>query len=160
MNLSESWIAPETGGRVAFTRTWRVVTYDDRTETLTRLYVAVYPDQLSTAYEAVFAVLERGRHNHRHARSAQLADAYGDDPWWGGKSILIDLPAAGLAETLCAQLDGALAGLGLGGPSVVAGARPFGGQTGLVFIRRDRARDVGTPEPDSRRQRLSQLLRA
>jgi hypothetical protein len=76
-------------------------------------------------------------------------------PWWAGKAILVEA-ASGL-EGLAARVDRLLAGQGLIGPTSIAGARAFGGLSGLIFLEGE-AGSLGAPEGDARRQRLAQLL--
>lgn len=71
-------------------------------------------------------------------------------PVWAGKAIVIE----NVPDRLAIELDGALAGRGLSGPSVLAGARPIGAQSGLLF----RQQTTGDGPVEDRRQHLAKLL--
>jgi hypothetical protein len=154
------WLPPPSSGNTWYTRTWRIVTFDDQLPVRARIYVAVFPEHLAGAYDTIFPTLERERLNHRHARDAETYGAFADDRWWGGRAILVDVPSAEACEALAGRLDVVLAGKHLTGPTVVTDAKPFGGQTGLLFIRRAQAAAGDVAAPDGRRQRLAQLLNA
>lgn len=147
---SPAWMLPEpTQGSVAWTRTWRVLTYDLAAAPGARLYLALAPDCLAPGYEAVFPLLESRGLAHRHARSPEALRTMEAHPVWAGKAVVVESGS----ESLAADLDALLAGRGLSGPSVVAGARPVGGQSGLLFIQQA----AGGPV-DDRRQHLAKLL--
>lgn len=145
------WTPSESAGHVTWTRTWRIVTYDPGQGAEARLYIAVAPADLYRAYELIFPALEQHRVNHRHARDAATLERYADQEMWSGKAFIID-PHPAAWESVANELDQRLAGQGLAGPTVLAGARPYGGQSGLLFTRRE------AKPPDARRQRLSHLL--
>ena len=110
--------------------------YGDAVPRGPRLYVALGPGSLAEGYERLFPFLEAQRLCHRHVRSPELLQRLESLAAWAGKSVAVDPPESADPEELARALDELLAGRGLTGPSLIAGARPFGGRTGLVFIRR------------------------
>lgn len=149
----DGWQPPvPAGATVRWTPSWRLVTFGPAEQLTPRLYVAVGARDLALAYERMLPLLEAERLQHRHARRPEVLQAYETHPWWAGKAIMVEA-ASGL-EGLATRVDRMLAGQGLIGPTSLAGARAFGGQSGLVFL----AMDSGAPESDTRRQRLAQLL--
>lgn len=153
-----TWAPPESAKpAAAWTRTWRILTYDPTGTPGARLYLALAPESLAEGYEAIFPLLDSHSVNHRHARSPEALREAEADPDWVGKAVVIDPTARTDADELAAALDERLAGLNLSGPSVLAGARPVGGKSGLVFIRRA-AGDTRATGGDDRRKRLERLL--
>lgn len=141
-------------GAVILTRTWRIVTYGDQAPRGARLYVALGPGSLAGGYERLFPFLEAERLCHRHVRSPELLQRLEGLAAWAGKSVAVDLPESADPADLARALDDLLAGQGFTGPSLIAGATPFGGKTGLVFLRRaDRRAEQG-----GARQWLARLL--
>lgn len=122
-----------------------------------RLYVSLAPEALAEGYEAIFPVLDRGQVPHRHVRSAALLESLTREPAWAGKAVVIDPQPDVDPEELAAALDSALTGRGLLGADVIEGARPFGGRSGLLFLRRP-ARPAEDEEASIRRGRLARLL--
>ncbi|MFZ5817204.1 MAG: hypothetical protein ACOY93_18230 [Bacillota bacterium] len=150
---SAAWAPPEPAqGQISWSRSWRIVTYRPGPVEGTRVYLALSPESLPEAYAAVFPLLESRQVNHRHARTPEVLRAAEAHPIWAGKAVVIEVPGA--PDPLVAELDGALAGLGLSGPPALSGARPVGGQSGLVFISRTEA----AVESGDRRERLARLL--
>lgn len=145
--------APQHGA-VILTRTWRIVVYGDAVPRGARLYVALGPASLAEGYERLFPFLEAQRLCHRHVRTPELLRQLESLAAWAGKSVAVDPPESADPEELAGALDKLLAGAGLTGPSLIAGARPFGGSTGLVFIRRAEPR----PEQGGARHWLARLL--
>lgn len=164
---ASTWVPPEPcQGPVLLTRTWRILPYGPtgvpgsaRTPdpSAGRLYVSLVPEALAEGYEAIFPLLDERRVPHRHARSAAVLASLALEPAWAGKAVAIDPEPGTDPEELAALLDSALAGLGLLGSEIVAGARPFGGRSGLVFLRRP-VRADGEEEAAARRGRLAILL--
>lgn len=152
---SATW-APLSSAKatVAWTRTWRMLTYESADTPGARLYLALAPESLTQGYGAVFPLLDSQSINHRHARSPEALQKVESHPGWAGKAVVIDTDAHTDAEELAAELDARLADLGLLGPSVLNGARPVGGKSGLLFIRRT----TGSAEIEDRRKRLEKLL--
>lgn len=152
--ITQQWLPPEpTHGSVGWSRTWRVLTYGPAAAG-PRLYLAVAPECLQQAYEALFPTLDGRRINHRHARSAAALRGYDAHPTWTGKGVVIDLAPDQSGDEMAALFDGVLAGQDLSGPAFLAGARPYGGRSGLLFIRREGPAEAD----DQRRRRLAQLL--
>lgn len=139
---------------VAWSRTWRLVTYRPDMTVGARLYLALAPEHLTAGYDLIAPLLESRGLNHRQVRDPEVLRAIAAHPTWAGKAVVIDVDPAISADQLAAELDEALAGRGLAGPAYLAGARPVGGKSGLVFLRR-----IGpAAETDDRRQRLARLL--
>lgn|GEM_PF-1957271 len=139
--LSKTWDPPGTRcGAVVHTRAWRIVTYGDTIPQAARLYVALGPESLVEGYELLFPLLEERRICHRHVRSPELLRAMEGLSAWAGKSVVLDPPEPEDTEALARELDERLAGRGLTGPTLIAGAQPLGGRTGLVFLRRQEPR--------------------
>lgn len=154
MSEPTDWAPPEpTGGSVIWTRTWRFLTYEAATTPTVRLYVALTHEWLTEAYEALFPFLDGERISHRHARSPEALRKAEAHPGWAGKALVIDTAETAL-DRLAAELDGRLAGKGVSGPSMLTGARSFGGSSGLIFIRRT----ADSAGQDDRRERLAKLL--
>jgi hypothetical protein len=154
----EGWTPPvPAGAHVHHTRTWRLVDFGKAEDRAPRLFVAVAAQHLPAAYERVFPLLADSRVSHRHARSVDVLQAYADHPWWAGKALVVE-PLAGEAAHLPGQLDALLAEAGLVGPVAVAGAKPFGGRSGLVFLESDLGDSRSGAGAEVRRQRLAQLL--
>ncbi len=152
---SATWNPPAPQhGAVIWTRTWRIVTYGDAVPRGTRLYVALGPGSLAEGYEHLFPFLEAQRLCHRHVRSPELLQRLESLAAWAGKSVAVDPPESADPAEIARALDDLLAGRGLTGPSLIAGAQPFGGRTGLVFIRRAEPRE----EPGGARLWLARLL--
>jgi len=139
------------------TRTWRIVSFGNTSSADARIYIAVIPDHLHRACQLVLPILEDQRVDHRYAKEPTLLDTYSGADWWAGKAIIAD-PHPDQWESLVAELDRCLVGQGLEGPAVIAGARPYGGQSGLLFSRREAKAADAAQSGDSRRQRLTQLL--
>lgn len=155
---SPTWSPPAATGDVLLTPAWRIVTYRSwPADDTTRVYVGLTPADLIRGYESIFTVLQGEQLNHRHARSAQVMRSFDGETWWAGKAILIDVPPAADPEALATRLDQALAGGGLSGPPALAGARPFGGRSGLLFLQRTDD-SAGPADDDPRKQRLARLL--
>ncbi len=139
---SATWNPPTPQhGAVIMTRTWRIVVYGDGAPRGSRLYVALGPGSLAEGYERLFPFLEEQRLCHRHVRSPELLQRLESLAAWSGKSVAVDLPEPADPAELALALDDLLVGRGLTGPSLIAGAQPFGGKTGLVFIRRAEIRE-------------------
>jgi len=150
-----TWNPPATQhGAVIMTRTWRIVTYGDEVPRGPRLYAALGPASLAEGYERLFPFLEEQRLYHRHVRSPQLLQQLESLAAWAGKSVAVDLSESSDPAELAGALDDLLAGRGLTGPSLIAGAQPFGGRSGLVFIRRSEPRE----EEGGARHWLARLL--
>jgi hypothetical protein len=140
-------------GTVLWTPSWRIRSYGPE-EPAVLLYVALFPHHLEAGCQAVIPLLEARRWTHRAARDGQTLAAFADHPWWAGKAVVVELAAGEPIEAAAALLDSALAGLGLEGPPVIAGAQPYGGASGLIFLRRL----VDRESRAERRQRLATLL--
>lgn len=139
--LSTTWEPPGSKcGAVTWTRAWRIVTYGDKIPQAARLYVALGPESLAEGYELLFPLLEERQVCHRHVRSPELLRAMEGLATWAGKSVVLDPPECDDPEELARELDERLVGRGLTGPTLIAGAQPLGGRTGLVFLRRQEPR--------------------
>jgi len=152
---SVAWQPPETKrGAVVLTRAWRIVNYDVPAPQAPRLYVALAPDSLAEGYEALFPFLEERQLSHRHARSPQVLRTMEGLNGWTGKAVMIHLPDVPEIDDIIQEIDGILADRGLAGPPLLAGARPLGGRSGLLFLRRSHhPADEGGPK-----QWLAKLL--
>lgn len=152
---SVAWQPPETKrGSVVWTRAWRIVNYDVPGPQAPRLYVALSPDSLAEGYEALFPFLEERELSHRHVRSSQVLRTMEGLNGWTGKAVMIHLPDVPLIDDLIQEIDGILAERGLAGPPLLAGARPLGGRSGLLFLRRTQPQ----PEEGGPKQWLARLL--
>lgn len=150
-----TWRPPEPEhSEILLTRTWRILPYDHTIPQGSRLYLALDPEDLAAGYEVIFPRLDAGRIPHRHVRSADDLRAVHAHPVWGGKAVVMDLPVNLGPEVVAAELDSLLAGKGLSGPDRLEGARPFGGRSGLLFLRRQ----GGPGGADDRMHRLAKLL--
>ncbi|MEW8978470.1 MAG: hypothetical protein AB2385_08715 [Symbiobacterium sp.] len=155
MSPSPTWNPPNPrDGAVIWTRAWRIVTYGDAFPQAARLYVALGPESLVEGYELLFPLLDERQLCHRHVRSPELLRAMEGLAAWAGKSVVIDPSPEADPEEVARALDAQLAGRGLIGPSLIAGAQPFGGRTGLVFLKRQEPR----AEQGGARQWLARLL--
>lgn len=151
------WAPPRSNGSVWLTRTWRIVAHHPH-DAAPALYIALSPDSLYRGYEIAFAALEEWQVNHRHARDAAVLQAYCHHPQWAGKAVIISEPRGRTLTELIHLLDSALANQGLTGPAALTGAKPFGGQSGLLYLGHGFDAAPETPAQSDRRQRLSQLL--
>lgn len=89
----------------------------------------------------------------RIARDQGALHRINSQPDWAGKAVTFALNSSEAALTLAQRADLILAGRNLQGPPVMR-AKPQGGRSGMVFLRRS----SGLLETDARRDRLSALL--
>ncbi len=143
-----------TAGKETWSRTWHLVNYKPGEGLAARVYLALGPEHLAKGYDLIAPLLRSRGLNHRHARDPEALRAADAHPTWAGKAVVIDIPPGVDAGQLAHEVDAALADRGLTGPSHLAGARPVGGKSGLVFVRRFGP----AAEADDRRQRLAKLL--
>lgn len=148
-----SLLTPPAGVREVLTTTWRFWLWAGAPPpALSLLYITAVPEQLDAIGDAVSQALRQAGAPApcaiRFVRSTAILANLNRWPDWAGKAITL-YAAAASAPALAGELDRLLAGKGLSGPPVLR-ARPFGGGSGMLFLR--------VLEGEAKQSKLERLL--